>query len=165
MLERGSLLPTTKELENMGFGIAIYCTGPLYAAAGAVKRYLETAAHGDTKSIWNDLNTFSEFNNFVALMNIIRRVKNTQYKAVVFFTSSLLIARYANILAISLSKYACPLFLQNKKSPDPSNGSGGFQNSLDCLEKILIQQDFHYKPACTSIAPLRYSLAICLCCP
>ena len=54
----------------------------------------------------------------------------------------------------------------NKKAPDPSNGSGAFfKNTLDCLEKILIRQDFHYKPACTSIASLRYRLAICLCCP
>lgn len=69
MLEGGrSPMPTTKELENMGFGIAIYCTGPLYAAAGAVKRYLEALQRtGDTKSIWNDLITFSEFNNFIGL--------------------------------------------------------------------------------------------------
>lgn len=32
---------TTKELEKLGFAIAIYCTGPLYVAAKTVKDYLQ----------------------------------------------------------------------------------------------------------------------------
>ena len=69
MLEGGRTpMPTAKELEAMGYGIAIYCTGPLYAAAAAVKKYMETLlANGDTKAIWKDLIAFADFNKFIGL--------------------------------------------------------------------------------------------------
>lgn len=75
MLEGGrSPMPTVKDMENMGFNIAIYCTGPLYAAASAVRGYCRTLKEdGTTKSIWNDLVTFQEFNEFIGL--------NTYYEA------------------------------------------------------------------------------------
>jgi len=69
MLEGGrSPMPTVAEMEKMGFNIAIYCTGPLYAAANAVRHYCETLKkETTTKNIWNELLTFQEFNDFIGL--------------------------------------------------------------------------------------------------
>ncbi|MBG0775688.1 MAG: isocitrate lyase/PEP mutase family protein [Desulfovibrionaceae bacterium] len=69
MLEGGRTpMPTVAEMEEMGFNIAIYCTGPLYAAAKAVQTYMEVLKkEGTTKSIWKDLLTFQEFNSFIGL--------------------------------------------------------------------------------------------------
>lgn len=69
MLEGGrSPMPTVKEMEEMGFSIAIYCTGPVYAAAKAVRDYMTVLKReGTTKSIWKDLITFEEFNAFIGL--------------------------------------------------------------------------------------------------
>jgi carboxyvinyl-carboxyphosphonate phosphorylmutase len=69
MLEGGrSPMPTVSEMEDMGFNIAIYCTGPVYAAAAAVRNYCETLKNdGTTKAIWDELLTFQEFNEFVGL--------------------------------------------------------------------------------------------------
>ncbi len=69
MLEGGRTpMPTAAELQGMGYSIAIYCTGPLYAAAGAVKRYMETLLKdGDTKAMWSELIPFGEFNSFIGL--------------------------------------------------------------------------------------------------
>lgn len=69
MLEGGRTpMPTVPEMENMGYNIAIYCTGPVYAAAKAVRSYMETLKHdGTTKDIWENLLTFEEFNGFIGL--------------------------------------------------------------------------------------------------
>jgi 2-methylisocitrate lyase-like PEP mutase family enzyme len=69
MLEGGrSPMPTISEMEDMGFNIAIYCTGPVYAAAAGVRNYCETLKNdGTTKAIWDNLLTFQEFNEFVGL--------------------------------------------------------------------------------------------------
>lgn len=69
MLEGGrSPIPTAKELEAMGFGIAIYCTGPLYAAALAVRDYMQhLQSAGTTADYYDRLITFPEFNSFIGL--------------------------------------------------------------------------------------------------
>lgn len=69
MLEGGRTpIPTAKELEAMGYGIAIYCTGPLYAAALAVRDYMNhLKAKGTTSDYYGKLITFSEFNSFIGL--------------------------------------------------------------------------------------------------
>ncbi len=69
MLEGGRTpMPTVPEMEEMGYNIAIYCTGPVYAAAKAVRSYMETLKHdGTTKGIWENLLTFEEFNGFIGL--------------------------------------------------------------------------------------------------
>ena len=69
MLEGGRTpIPTTKELEDMGFGIAIYCTRPLYAAALAVRNYMQhLKTHNTTADFFDHLLTFPEFNAFIGL--------------------------------------------------------------------------------------------------
>lgn len=69
MLEGGRTpIPTINELEAMGFGIAIYCTGPLYAAAKAVRDYMNHLMKtGTTSDYYKELLTFSEFNAFIGL--------------------------------------------------------------------------------------------------
>lgn len=69
MLEGGRTpIPSTDELQAMGFGIAIYCTGPLYAAALAVRKYMEHLRTTKTTSDYFDqLMAFSEFNAFIGL--------------------------------------------------------------------------------------------------
>ncbi len=69
MLEGGRTpIPTAKELEAMGFGIAIYCTGPLYAAALAVRDYMQhLQSAGTTADYYDRLITFPEFNSFIGL--------------------------------------------------------------------------------------------------
>ncbi|MBG0775942.1 MAG: isocitrate lyase/PEP mutase family protein [Desulfovibrionaceae bacterium] len=69
MLEGGRTpMPTVKEMEEWGFGIAIYCTGPLYAAAKAVSGYMtELKKSGTTAAINDALLTFSDFNKFIGL--------------------------------------------------------------------------------------------------
>jgi carboxyvinyl-carboxyphosphonate phosphorylmutase len=68
MLEGGRtpVLPTDV-LEGMGYGIAIYCTGPLYAAAQGVKDYLSALKNKKTTADYERLIAFSEFNQFIGL--------------------------------------------------------------------------------------------------
>ncbi|WP_461209319.1 isocitrate lyase/PEP mutase family protein [Desulfocurvus sp. DL9XJH121] len=59
---------STDDLQAMGYGIAIYCTGPLYAAAKGVKDYLLELKDKKSTSNFNDsLITFEEFNSFIGL--------------------------------------------------------------------------------------------------
>lgn len=69
MLEGGRTpMPSTEELQRMGYNIAIYCTGPLYAAAGAVQRYMQALQRDkNTQAMLNDMITFKEFNSFIGL--------------------------------------------------------------------------------------------------
>lgn len=69
MLEGGRTpIPTTQELEAMGYGIAIYCTGPLYAAALGVRDYMNhLMTTGTTTDYYDKLITFGEFNSFIGL--------------------------------------------------------------------------------------------------
>lgn len=69
MLEGGRTpIPTTDELQAMGFGIAIYCTGPLYAAALAVRNYMNhLKTNKTTADYYDQLVTFPEFNAFIGL--------------------------------------------------------------------------------------------------
>ena len=84
MLEGGRTpIPTTKELEDMGFGIAIYCTGPLYAAALAVRNYMQhLKTHNTTADFFDHLLTFPEFNAFidVLLMKMYRFKDNDGHR-------------------------------------------------------------------------------------
>ena len=59
---------TTEELEKLGFAIAIYCTGPLYIAAKAVKDYLqELKTKKTTAGKYSDMIPFEEFNELIGL--------------------------------------------------------------------------------------------------
>ncbi len=59
---------TTEELEKLGFAIAIYCTGPLYVAAKAVKDYLrELKIKKTTVRKYADMIPFKEFNELIGL--------------------------------------------------------------------------------------------------
>ncbi|MBE0529365.1 MAG: isocitrate lyase/PEP mutase family protein [Rhodospirillales bacterium] len=59
---------TTEELEAMGFGIAIFCTGPLYAAAKAVSDYMvELKTQKTTQKLLPELITFEDFNSLIGL--------------------------------------------------------------------------------------------------
>lgn len=59
---------TTVELEKIGFAIAIYCTGPLYASIKAVRDYLnELKTMKSTTRKYNDMITFEEFNKLIGL--------------------------------------------------------------------------------------------------
>lgn len=69
MIEGGRtpFLPAA-ELEGLGFGIALYPTGPLYAAAKAVKGYVEELkAAGTTAGKVQDMIPFEEFNHLIGL--------------------------------------------------------------------------------------------------
>lgn len=69
MIEGGRtpFLPTS-ELEALGFAIALYPTGPLYAAAKAVKGYMdELKTNGTTAGKVQDMITFEEFNTLIGL--------------------------------------------------------------------------------------------------
>jgi 2,3-dimethylmalate lyase len=56
------------ELEQLGFGIAIFPIGPLYAAATAVKLYLEELkTKRSSASKVRDMITFAEFNQLIGL--------------------------------------------------------------------------------------------------
>jgi carboxyvinyl-carboxyphosphonate phosphorylmutase len=69
MIEGGRtpFLPT-QQLEALGFAIAIYPTGPLYAAAKAVNRYLEALRNtGTTIGKVPDMVPFEEFNRLIGL--------------------------------------------------------------------------------------------------
>jgi 2-methylisocitrate lyase-like PEP mutase family enzyme len=58
----------TDELERLGFGIAIYPTGPLYAAAKAVQAYMtELKQVKTTADKVKDMITFEEFNQLIGL--------------------------------------------------------------------------------------------------
>ena len=69
MIEGGRtpFLPAA-ELEALGFGIALYPTGPLYAAAKAVKGYVEELkTAGTTAGKARDMIAFEEFNRLIGL--------------------------------------------------------------------------------------------------
>jgi len=69
MIEGGRtpFLPT-QQLEALGFAIAIYPTGPLYAAAKSVYRYLEELRNtGTTAARVADMVPFDEFNKLIGL--------------------------------------------------------------------------------------------------
>ncbi|MCC2653935.1 MAG: putative methylisocitrate lyase [Microvirga sp.] len=69
MIEGGRtpFLPVS-ELEALGFGIALYPTGPLYAAAKAVKGYVEELkTAGTTAGKVQDMIAFEEFNQLIGL--------------------------------------------------------------------------------------------------
>jgi 2-methylisocitrate lyase-like PEP mutase family enzyme len=69
MIEGGRtpFLPAA-ELEALGFGIALYPTGPLYAAAKAVKGYVEELkTAGTTAGKAGDMIAFEEFNRLIGL--------------------------------------------------------------------------------------------------
>jgi len=69
MIEGGRtpFLPAA-ELEALGFGIALYPTGPLYAAAKAVKGYVEELkTAGTTAGRVQDMIAFEEFNRLIGL--------------------------------------------------------------------------------------------------
>jgi carboxyvinyl-carboxyphosphonate phosphorylmutase len=59
---------STTELEELGFGIAIYPTGPLYAASKAVRDYMAALKDtGTTASKVKDMITFEDFNQLIGL--------------------------------------------------------------------------------------------------
>lgn len=63
---------TTDELEELGFGIAIYCTGPLYSSAKAVKDYLTLLKEEKTTvGKYQDMITFQEFNELIGLQDYL----------------------------------------------------------------------------------------------
>ena len=69
MIEGGRtpFLPADK-LQALGFGIAIYPTGPLYAAAKAVKDYMdELKTAGTTAGRMQDMIPFEDFNKLIGL--------------------------------------------------------------------------------------------------
>jgi len=69
----------TDELEKLGFAIAIYCTGPLYSAAKAVKDYLnELKVIKTTAGKYNDMITFKEFNEIIGLREYLELEKKYQ---------------------------------------------------------------------------------------
>ncbi len=58
----------TDALERLGFGIAIFCTGPVYAAARAVRKYMdELKTRKTTQALVPELITFEEFNALIGL--------------------------------------------------------------------------------------------------
>ncbi len=69
MIEGGRTpLLSADELERLGFGIAIYPLGPLYAAAKAVESYLkELRTAGSVAHKVQDMITFAEFNTLIGL--------------------------------------------------------------------------------------------------
>ena len=69
MIEGGRTpIPTFDELEQLGFAIALYPLGPLYAAARAVKSYLQALkAAGSPAGKIGEMITFDEFNQIVGL--------------------------------------------------------------------------------------------------
>ncbi len=69
MLEGGRTpIPTVKRLQEMGFAITIYCVGPLYAAAKAVRDYMiELREKGTPIGKINDMITFEEVYQFIGL--------------------------------------------------------------------------------------------------
>ena len=69
MIEGGRtpFLPAA-ELEALGFAVALYPTGPLYAAAKAVKGYVEELkSKGTTAGKVADMLAFQEFNDMIGL--------------------------------------------------------------------------------------------------
>jgi 2-methylisocitrate lyase-like PEP mutase family enzyme len=69
MVEGGRTpLLSLDELEQLGFGIAIFPIGPLYAAATAVKLYLEELkTKRSSASNVRNMITFAEFNQLIGL--------------------------------------------------------------------------------------------------
>lgn len=81
MVEGGRTpLLSEQELEDLGFSIVIFPTGPLYAAARAVKDYLhELKSKGTVKSKIDDLIPFSDFNELIGLQDYLELEK--KYRA------------------------------------------------------------------------------------
>ena len=74
MIEGGRtpVLPA-KELEALGFALAIYPTGPLYAATKAVKDYMaELKAAGTTMGRIDRMIPFEDFNQLIGLPEYVR---------------------------------------------------------------------------------------------
>ena len=69
MIEGGRTpLPTVDELEKLGFAIAIFPLGPLYAAAKAVGAYVEELkASKSTAGKLKDIIAFEDFNRLIGL--------------------------------------------------------------------------------------------------
>ena len=69
MIEGGRTpLPSLDELEKLGFGIAIFPLGPLYAAAKAVRAYVdELKTVKSTAGKVKDMITFEDFNRLIGL--------------------------------------------------------------------------------------------------
>ena len=69
MLEGGRTpIPTVERLQELGFGIVIYCVGPVYVAAKAVRDYMvELKEQGTTIGKLKDMIAFEEFNKFIGL--------------------------------------------------------------------------------------------------
>ena len=62
-----------KELEALGFALAIYPTGPLYAATKAVKDYIaELKAAGTTMGRIDRMIPFEDFNQLIGLPEYVR---------------------------------------------------------------------------------------------
>ena len=81
MIEGGRTpIPTFDELEQLGFAIALYPLGPLYAAAKAVRSYLQTLRTASSPAGQIDeMITFDEFNELVGLPEY--RKLETRFKA------------------------------------------------------------------------------------
>ena len=61
------------ELEALGFALAIYPTGPLYAATKAVKDYMaELKAAGTTMGRIDQMIPFADFNQLIGLPEYVR---------------------------------------------------------------------------------------------
>jgi 2-methylisocitrate lyase-like PEP mutase family enzyme len=74
MIEGGRtpVLPA-EELEALGFALAIYPTGPLYAATKAVKDYMaELKAAGTTMGRIDQMIPFEDFNQLIGLPEYVR---------------------------------------------------------------------------------------------
>lgn len=69
MLEGGRTpIPTVDRLQALGFAISIYCVGPLYMAAKAVRDYMvELRDKGTPIGKVEDMITFEEFNRLIGL--------------------------------------------------------------------------------------------------
>ena len=74
MLEHGRTpLLSTRELENLGYDLVIYCVSSLYAAAKAVQELMqELKKTGTTKGFMDRMLPFDQFNRFIGLPDIRR---------------------------------------------------------------------------------------------
>lgn len=72
MLEHGRTpLLTTKELEEIGYNLVIFCVSSTYVTAKAVTDLMKTLKkEGTTKSCLNDMIPFEEFNELIGLPEI-----------------------------------------------------------------------------------------------
>lgn len=77
MIEGGRTpLLSAKELEEIGFSIAIFPVGPLFAASRGIKDYLiELRERGATQSTIDNIISFAEFNKFIGLLDYLELEK------------------------------------------------------------------------------------------